>query len=338
MRAFSVVAVSLLLALGCGTSPETGEPAAPTTAGSERPPLDWALLLPIETEGLFQIDLARMRRSPYRDSFEPVLNELVGEVTEAPMQNALHGLMERTNLVLIAMVPSEPEDEIVMLTRGRYRPDELAQLDAAAPEHHSRVVDVLGHQVWVGEDDNPTAMTQLRPNTLALTGSVDRLERLIARTRMAPATRRWPSGLRDVVEATNLEDSTFGLALAHRRIGGERGRPVEMTLAGTADADGPLDISVVVELGNPTLAAATTMFFEGLVRELSERGGGESFALGQLADLAHIEAVGSRVQGSVHAPPDTAAQLVPGLMGLLRDSLVEPEQTPNVISPMPTPL
>lgn len=333
-RSLSVL-VSMILLAGCASS---ANGAGAATAGGEALPLDWALLLPIETEGLVQIDLARMRRSPYHGSFQPIVQQLVGEATDAGLSRGIASLVDRTDLVMIALVPAEQDDELVILARGRYRPDEVAQLEgAAAPEDRADVVDVSGHRVWVGRGDDAIAVSQLQPSTVALTATLDRMQRLIARTRMAPTTRRWPPALRDLVEATNLENATLGIALAHRRLGVENGVPVEMSLAGTADADGPLDVTVLVELGDPTLAAATTVFFQGLIGELAQTSG-ESFGLGQLADLARFEAVGSRVHGAVHAEPDTAAQLVPGLLGLVRDGFVGPEEVPDVISPMPTPL
>ncbi len=330
------VFLSAVLLAGCGQDAETAAAGA-TTAGGEAQPLDWALLLPIETEGLVQVDLARMRRSPYRASFQPVIDELIREADDGSVQRALGELIERTDLVMVAFVPEGQEDELVILARGRYQPDEIARLEAASPEHEAELTEIDGHRVWVGEGDDGVTLSQIVPSTLAMTASLDRMRGLIARTRMARATRRWPPALRDLVEATNLEHATFGLALANRSLGTEDGQPIEMSLAGTADADGPLDIAVLVELGDATLAAASTIFFQGLIRELAQAGG-ESFAVGQLADLTQIEAEGSRVRASVHADPTAAAQLVPGLMGIVRDGLAGEEEVPSVISPMPTPL
>ncbi len=84
-----------------------------------------------------------------------------------------------------------------------------------------------------------------------------------------------------------------------------------MTLAGTAD--------------------------EAMVQELAASAVGESFALGELAQLTRFEANGTRIRGSIHAEARSAQQLVPGLMGLLRDGFEE-EAPPAIASPLPTPL
>lgn len=336
MKHSMVCVLTLSLVLGCGAEHAAG-PAS--SAGGEATPLDWALLLPLETDGLVQIDLARVRRSPYRDSLQPVFDALLGELAEPGMQRGFTSLLERTDLILVALVPSGgDEDDLLILSRGRYEPDEVEKLEASTGAR-AQTVDVAGHRVWVGRNvADSTAIAQLRPNTLALTADLDAMQHLIARTRMAPTTRRWPPALRELLDETGLENATFGVALAHRSVGTEHGEPVEMSLAGTADADGPFDLTLLVELGDPTLAAAATVFFQTLVQEMAQSARGESFALRGLAQLTRIETVGSRVHGTIHADQATAAQLVPGLMGLVRDALEEQPEAPSIISPLPTPI
>lgn len=341
MRQPRIAIVVALFALGCGSAGASG-PSSRTARTVGEPPLDWAMLLPIETDGVVRLDLARMRRSPHRESLQPVFDQLLSGVADPAMQEGLAGLIERTDLVLVAFVPAGPdeEDEILILARGGYAPDEIERLNAATSDGQgSRAIEVRGRRVWIGADpEDPTAMAQLRPDTLALTADSERMERLIARIGMPAGTPRWPPSLRALIEATRLEEATFGLALANRSMGEEMGEPMTMSLAGTADADGPLDLEVLIELGDPGLAAAGAVFFEAMIRELAGAAGGESFALGSLARMARIEASGTRVRGSIHADRTEAQQLVPGLMGLLRDGLSEEEAEPDILSPMPTPL
>lgn len=324
-----ILTVFALLALGCG-----GSAPSPRSAADAEPALDWALLLPIETDGLVRVDLARMRRSPHRASVQPVFDELLIEIAEPAMREGFAGLLARTDVVLVGLIPPDlgMEDEVLVLARGRYRPDELARL-----ERGGRAITVDGRRVVLGpEGRSGAALAQLRGDTLAMTATLDRMERLIARTRMPAGSPRWPPSLRALVEASRLEAATIGLALANRGVGGEEGDIMAMTLAGTADVDGPLDVQLFVELGDPTLAAVATVFFEAMVDELSSSAVGESFALGELAELTTIEANGTRIRGSIHAEARAAQQLVPGLMGLLRDGFEE--EQPAIVSPLPTPI
>lgn len=330
MRFFAVFFISL--ALGCGSAAPSPRSAADADA-----PLDWALLLPIETDGLVRVDLARVRRSPHRDSVQPVFDDLLAEMADPAMRQSFEALLARTDLILVALLPPGlgTEEEILILARGRYRPDEVDRLEAGGP---ARAVNVEGHRVWVGSDPGDgTAVAQLRPDTLAMTATLRRMEHLIARTRMPAGSPRWPPLLRALIEASQLEHATFGLALANHGVSAEDGEIMALSFAGTANVDGPLDVEVVMELGDPTLAAAATIFFEALVQELAASAAGESFALGQLAELTRIEANGTRIRGTMYAEAATAQQLVPGLMGLLRDGLEEGEESPEVASPLPAP-
>ncbi len=338
---FSVLPASIaLLALaGCGAA--AAPPAATTAAREPEPPLDWALLLPIETEGLVRLDLARMRRSSHRDALAPLVGELLGDAQDGDLRAGLASLVDRTDLVVVALLPDEregDEDEVLVLARGDYAPDEIERLEAVSGGG-SRTLELRGQRVWVGSDpEDTTALAQLRPDTLALTATPAQMERLIARTSMAGGAPRWPPSVRALVEATRLEQATFGVAFANRRMGPDDGEPLDISLAGTADADGPLDVEVLVEVGDATLAAAGAIFLEAMIGEIAQSAEGESFALGSLARLARVEASGTRIRGSIHADEAEARQLVPGLMGLLRDGLRGDLEEPDVISPLPTPL
>lgn len=325
-----ILPILALLVVGCGASAPD-----PRSAREREGALDWALLLPIETDGLVRVDLARVRRSPHRASVEPVFDDFLVEMAEPAMRQGFAELLTRTDVILVGLIPPATgvEDEVLILARGTYRPDELASLPG-----EGRTVTVEGHPVRIGRQGaQRTALVQLRPDTLAMTATIDRMEGLIARTRMASGPPRWPPSLRRLVAASRLEQATFGLALANRGVGGaQEGDIMAMTLAGTADVDGPLDVELLVELGDPALAAVATVFFEAMVHELSSSAVGESFALGGLAELTRIEANGTRVSGSIHAEPAAAQQLVPGLMGLLRDGFEE--EPPALVSPLPTPI
>lgn len=336
----SIVPVAIALALaGCGAaaSPPSAAPEAPAAAR----PLDWALLLPIETEGLVRLDLARMRRSSHRDALSPLVDELLSDTEDGGLRARLASLIDRTDLVLVALLPSESEDaedEALVLARGEYAPDEIERLEAASGGG-SRALELRGQRVWVGGDpEDTTALAQLRPDTLALTASPAQMERLIARTSMAGGAPRWPPSVRALVEATRLEQATFGVAFANRRMGPDESEPLDISLAGIANADGPLDVEVLVEVGDATLAAAGAIFLEAMIGEIARSAEGESFALGGLARLARVEASGTRIRGSIHADEAEARQLVPGLMGLLRDGLRGDLEEPDLISPLPTPL
>ncbi len=333
--------IAAACAAGCGGAASAG-PSATTAAAQDERPLDWALLLPIETEGVVRLDLARMRRSPHNAALEPVLEEMLGDFADPGMRQGLADLIARTDVVLIALMPEAPdrEDEVMVLAHGDYAPDEIERLNAAAGDtESSRAIDVRGQRVWIGVDpEDTTAVAQLRPDTLAMTSDRDRMDRLIARTTMASNTPRWPPSLRPLIEASQLEGATFGLALANRRFGPDGLEAMEISLAGTADADGPLDVQVIVEMGDPVMANAGAMFIEGMIRELAQSASGEAFALGSLARLARIQAEGTRIRGSIHADEMEARQLVPGLMGLLRDGMRDEVGDPDVISPLPTPL
>ncbi len=298
------------------------------------------MLLPIETEGLVRIDLSRMRQSPHRAVLQPVLDDLLSGVEDGGMRQGFASLLTRTNVVMIALLPSsgDAEGEIMILANGSYDPDEIARLDASGSSADAgAVIERDGHRVWVGRDpDDRTAIVQLRPDTLALTGSMDQMELLLARTRMRGSSPRWPPSLRALVEATNLEQATFGLALANRSLGDEdEEEPLTMSLAGCADVDGPLDIEVLVEVGEPALAQMAAALVASMLEEMARSANAEAFALRRLAQLARIETSGSRILGSIHADRAAADELVPSLMGMLRQELSGDPDAPPFDPSMP---
>lgn len=325
-----IVLLLAAFALACGSGPGA------RTAADTGPTLDWALLLPIETDGLVRVDLERMRRSPHRASVQPVFHGFVEQLV-FPEPNtsdgALDALLARTDVLMIGLLPRgvDAEDEVLVLARGRYRPNELESLEGSGNPR-----DVDGHRVWVQDDEEGgRAISRLREDTFAMTASFERMDRLIARTRMA-SSPRWPPALRGLVASSGFEDATVGVALSNRGIGAAEGDLTSMSLAAVADVDGPLDVELMMELGDADLAMAATMLLDALVQELARSAVGEAFALAELAELTRIEASGTRVVGSIHAAPRSAEQLVPGLMGLLRDGFQE--EAPTLASPLPTPI
>jgi hypothetical protein len=347
MRYRIVPALCAWLLASCGSAPTPAATAEEALRTAQVGTLDWALLLPIETEGLVWVDLSRMRRSPHHASLRPMVDELLGEVGDPRMRQGLSALVDRTDVVLIAMLPShhlepgggEQEDvEVLILARGSYRSDEVEQLDALDPGHTQRL-ELRGQPVWVGsEGDDRTSMTQLTSDTLVVTESVERMERLLARVGMRGRSPRWPPAVRGLVEASGLEEATFGLALANRSFGDGGEDEIPMSVAGRADVDGPLDVEVFVELGDASLATAAAVFLEGFVREIARSAEGESFALRGVAERVQIEARGTRIRGSLHAERADADQLIPGLMGLLRDGLGEAPMPSLDDNSMPIPL
>lgn len=330
MRSLIVLLLSAF-ALACGSGPSA------RSAADTGPRLDWALLLPIETDGLVRVDLERMRRSPHRTSVQPVFHDFLGQLafSEAQtMSGAIEGVLARTDVLMIGLLPRAEgaEDEVLILARGQYRANEL---EALAGNGSPRDVD--GHRVWVQDDEEGgRAIARLREDTLAMTASFERMHRLIARTRMA-SSPRWPPAVRALVAASGFEDATVGVALSNRGVGAAEGDLASMSIAAVADVDGPLDVELMMELGDAELAMAATVFLDALVQELARSAVGQAFALAELAELTRIEANGTRVVGTIHAEPRSAEQLVPGLMGLLRDGFQEEEQ-PTFASPLPRPI
>jgi hypothetical protein len=322
-RPFVAAALALALAplAGCGGDAGAETPPSEASAGDEAPPpLDWAMLVPIETEGLIRLDLARLRRSPHRASIEPLFDDVASELGEGELQRSFSSLLDRTDLILLAMLPERPgrSREVVVLARGDYAADEIERLDAASDAPgQSEAVDVRGQRVWVDRSGrDPVAFSQIRPGTLALTSSLERMDRLLARTRMAAGGPRWPPAVRELVERAALDEATLSLAVARDGLGaGPEG--LSMSIAGRADVDGPLDVQVRLGFENPAMATAAAVVFEGMVQQLSRAPQAGSFALSRLASLARVEARGDQVVGTLHADEATAARLVPALVGLL---------------------
>jgi hypothetical protein len=341
------IAAALALALaqlsGCGGDPEATT-RAEATAGDEveaQRPLDWAVLVPIETQGLIRVDLARLRRSPHHESIAPLFASMAGELGDRGLQESFASLLDRTDVVLLAMLPDVPgqDREVVVLARGDYRADEVEQLNAAseAPEA-SRPVEVRGQEVWVDRSgDDPIAFAQIRPGTLALTSSLERMDRLLARTRMEAGGPRWPPAVRELVEGASLDQATLSLVMAREGIG-EGPEGLSMSVAGRADVDGPLDVEVRLDFDSPAMATAAAVIFEGMVQQLAQAPQSPSLALRQLASLARIEARGTQVVGSLHADEATAAQLVPALVELLADGEEEGDGAPPNTPRAPAPL
>jgi hypothetical protein len=181
-----------------------------------------------------------------------------------------------------------------------------------------------GHAVWVTEDEEGTTLVaQPRADTLVLAESVEAMRGMLARTRMTPGSPRWPPALRAVVEASRLERATFGLAIADRESEQRSREAPGVSIAGCMDAPGGFDVELLVEAGDPNLAASVAEMLEIALDELAEGERSDFFALARIAELAEVETRGTQVRGSVHASLDEARQLVPGLMGVLRDRMEE---------------
>lgn len=333
-----VIILGGLLA-SCGGPPSAAPstlPARPADVASART-LDWSILLPLETEGILRLDLARLRRSPYQAALDPHLRQAIAAVGDAPMQATLTELLERTDVVLLAMLPADERepDAIVALARGDYRPDEIERLEASATESTSHAVTVRGERVWVerGAEATSVAVAQLRPDTLALTSSLERMDRLIARMAMQDPGPRWPPSVRALVAEGELEAATVAVALGARRFGAESGMP--MAFAGRADLDGPLDVEVRVTVPDPSMASAVAMMFQAMLQGMAN-GAEATPALAQLDRLAEIRAQDDQVVGTLRADLETARQLVPALL----DAILAPgaEGDREVAPPAPPPI
>ncbi len=322
VRVLAIVTLTGSLATGlagCGAA----TPRAETTRGPA--PLDFAMLLPIETDSLLRVDLARIRRSPHHEAMLPVVSAMVAGAVSPALRPSLASILERTDEVLVALMPGTSAaqgEDVMVLARGRYERDELNRLDAGA-----RALDpgwlerrsVDGHLMRIETDgEQTTAAALLRPDTMVATDQVERLERLIARTRMPARAPRWPPALRTLMRDAGLERTALGVVMADRAMGSPVGEPMAMSLVGTADVDDALELELLIELHDPGLAAAAAVLFSAVVHEVGQTTEPDAFALQQLARLARFETEGTRVRGTVRAEPPVADQLVPGLMGVLR--------------------
>ncbi|HJL15633.1 MAG TPA: hypothetical protein RMH99_08260, partial [Sandaracinaceae bacterium LLY-WYZ-13_1] len=321
----AALVATLLTACGDPATDERPGDGQATAGGEEaaEAPLDWATLIPIETEGIVRIDLARLRRSPHHDALMPAFEGMSEELGDPGLREHFDSLIQRTEVVLLAMLPELPgrEREMVVLARGDYRPDEIERLNAVSEAPEASVpVEVRGHEVWVDRDPaEPIALAQIRPGTLALTSSLERMDRLLARTRMEASGPRWPPAIRGLVEDATLGEATLAIAMSRRSLGDDGPAGLSMALAGRADLDGPLDVEVRLEFESPAMATAAAVIFEGLIERMARAPVGTGVALRQLVSLARIEARGTQVVGSLHADAATAEDLVPALVQLLSD-------------------
>jgi hypothetical protein len=92
-----------------------------------------------------------------------------------------------------------------------------------------------------------------------------------------------------------------------------------VSIAGRADLDGPLSLDVTAELDDPSTAAMVAVIVQGMVQALGRSE--EALPLRRLAELARIEASGTRVRASVRADAETAGRVVPALIELFRDEV-----------------
>jgi hypothetical protein len=311
-----------LLAAACG-APRAPIAALPTEGPGAARTLDWAMLLPIDTVGIMRVDLARVRRSPHRSAIQPRLGEILVAVEDPSIGAEFADLLDRTEVALVGMVPpadpSATSDDVLVFLRGDYREDEIDRLGLRTP-----AIELEGYRVRRAPSGG-LAIVALRPDTLLVTASIEQLGRVLARTRMENAGVRWPPAIRPLVDAVDLEHSTFGVAIANGNLEDGAGEDaLQMSLAGRADFDGPLDIEVLFELGDPAIAATAAMIFHAMLLEVARAAPGGAEGLRRLAQLARIEPSGSRVSGTVHADRATASALVPSLLALLTDGIDGP--------------
>jgi hypothetical protein len=92
-----------------------------------------------------------------------------------------------------------------------------------------------------------------------------------------------------------------------------------VSIAGRADLDGPLSLDVTAELDDPSTAAMVAVIVEGMVRALGRSD--ESLALRHLAELARIEASGTRVRASLRADSETTGRVIPALLEVFRETV-----------------
>lgn len=334
MRTAGILGALLALSLvACGAAAPPAPVAPPAPAAVEaQAVLDWATLLPIDTLGFLRIDLARLRRSSHRAALESLFDGLLEDIDDGALRQRLESVLERTELMLIAMVPSGEESEALLFARGAYHPDELERLDEHSPER-SVPIDVGGQRVWIsGEADDTSAMSLLSPDTLVFAGTRGHMEGVIARTRMASGSPRWPQSVRGLVEELDLEQATIGLAMARQDLaGGEGENALFASVVGRADLDGPLSIDVSVELDDPLTAMMMATVLDGMVQAAGRSAG--SMELRHLAELARIEAIGTRVSAALHADEETTGRMVPALIQLLRDEAPAGALSPGPLSP-----
>jgi hypothetical protein len=321
-------AVLSLFAFVLGCASLGGSP--PPSSQRALPDYDWALLLPLEADGLVRLDLARLRRSPHRAAIEPLLAHLLGELADPSLEPAFSFLLERTDVALVALSPKVEGQrrELVLLARGAYAEDELDRMER--PEG-ARAARVEGIRVWVGAmPGEPTAIARLRPDVVAMTGSLESMRALVARTRMTPSSPRWPPALRPLVEGTGLEQATIGVAFANRSLGdGESG--LHMSVAGSADLDAALDLELMAELDDPALAQLGAAIFVALIEAVARSGMQTAPGARHIADLVRIETTGTRVRGTLHAERDEVYRLLPAILAMVTEDLAP--QPPPLFDP-----
>lgn len=318
----ALVSLLALVLVACGAAPHEATVSSPPQVRAEpNEPLDWAMLLPIDTAGFLRLDLARLRRSPHRHAILPLFDELLADIENPALRQAIASVFERTELVLFALLSENADGErrLLFLARGDYREDELEQLETSAGGD-AVSIELSGQRVWISRStDDSTAAAQLRPDVIAVTDTEAEMERIIARTRMTDRSPRWPPSIRTLVEASELEQATIGVAMAGAGFAGGEG-PF-FSLAGRADLDGPLDIELLADLGNVEAAAMFAAMFEGVFSELARRGEGDFLPLRQLVDRVQVEANGPRVRASMRADRESSDRIVPALLELFRDEL-----------------
>lgn len=312
MRRILLSLLALTVA-SCGAAPpDVRAPAAPVAEAQA--PLDWAMLLPIDTNAVIRVDLARIRRSPYGDLLEAFVTRALDELRDEALRPAFEALFDRTDVVLAALGPSgeHGDGSFILFARGAYRPDELERLWASSPES-PLLIEADELRVWSTESsDLAGAMTLLREDTLLLTDSVPRIHGVIARTRMASGAPRWPHPVRELAEDLDIEDATIGV-LVGDQLPEDDGPP--LSLGGRADVDGPLDVDVRVSLQHEDVSATMLAATTGeLLQAFTRRADGAPTALTELANIAEIEAHGSGVRVRIRADRETAGRLVPAFV------------------------
>lgn len=347
----ATVSISALLLASCGGAPE--QTSTPTTAGSEEPDssarLDWALLLPIDTEGIFRLDLARLRRSAHYPLLRPLLDaafEGLADLDDPNQVRILSSLVDRTDVILIGMLPEHEEGDdadVVVLLRGDYIANQIPQIMADLGEQDRSVErEIRGHTVWVGtRDSDPVTVAQPQRDTLVLTPDPESMESLLARMSMRSTSPRWPPAVRGQVESARLEEATVALVMASHRLGLDPGGGLGLSLAGRADLDGPLDLEVHIRVADPEAAGAVATMLEamieGMTGALAQSPDAGASAIARLIRGARVQRAEGEVIASTHLDRAEADAVLPEIADYLRREMADDAPAEAAPTPAPAP-
>ncbi|MCC6876862.1 MAG: hypothetical protein IT378_21335 [Sandaracinaceae bacterium] len=289
--------------------------ATRTAPPAEAVTTDWALLLPLDTQAILRVDLARIRASRHRAALATLLVPLVQSVRQDASAERITELVDRTDTLLLAMVPDERgEDDALIFVAGGVTLEELA---GAAYGSEARRERIDGHDAFVGPDGACAA--RLAPEQLVMASSVSMLRATLARTRMRSTGARWPRPLRAAAAQADVEGATFGAIVGSIPL--DEMAPGGGSIAGAlgADLDDALELRASLHAPDEQTAALFAMGVEMLLGTI----GSEGPALRALVDAARVRVDGSTVRVEATLDAERTQEILPALIDAVRAALAE---------------